>query len=181
MEKELEAPSYGNCPNCWSKKFCLNTQTCPDCWYCIEPDFPYPYKLIENFESIKNEPKEIKKKIKINYWEYKTYEITLNPHNQKITEIKYYFKNKKYLVSIENYNIDKKNIKEKIFYEPKTSEEHIQDHTIIEIKDLKINWIRPKVKVWYWERIYLKKENFYNLKSFVLQIISLYHLKYISK
>ena len=182
MTEQVEIPSYGKCPNCWNENFCIETRSCPECWYSLEHNFPSPYeKLLETIEetdqpSIKN----IIKKLKIKIWDYKTYEVTINPNTQKIIQIKYYYKGKKYLVTID-YQLIEKHYDEIEYSEPETSEEHIQHHDIAKITNLKINWIWPKVKNWYGEKIFIKRHYFESLKSFISYVILNLHLKYISK
>ena len=173
MTKQVEIPSYGICPNCWNENFCIETRSCPECWYDLEHNFPSPYeRLIDTIEEtqltiIKN----IVKRPKIEFWNYKTYEIIINPSTNKIIQVKYYYKNKKYLVSIDNYEIIEKHYNEIEFSEPETSPDHIQHHDIAKITNLKIKWIWPKVKNWYGERIFIEKHNFDNLKSFISYVI----------
>ncbi len=167
----METLDYSwKCPNCDSENFNLSTRTCPDCWYCLEHNnVSISRKIKQTKEKISNNFKLTIKKRKIKFLKYESYQVIINPENNKIVAIKYYFKKKRYIVSF-FYEITNYSKKEKDFSLPENNEEHIHQYNWYKIS-INILWIRPKVHTGYWEKIWLNKQKFTELINFIKKVI----------
>ncbi len=181
--KHISEDYIWKCPNCDSENFNIKLWICYECWYWVDYyDDRYTKvkknkKIIKNTEkSLKNvfftNEKEKRKKMSFNFDNYESYRI--NIIEGKISEIKYKYNYKKYKVQID-YNLKKIKLVEKRFFEPENSDEYSHKIIINKINKLKIIWVWKKVKVWYWEKIYLRKDNFNSLVLFVKKLLEEYY------
>ena len=179
---ESEILSFWKCPNCWSNNFCINTRKCSNCWYSLYHN--NVSKKITDTQTDLTEwisPKISEHKIKLSLWKYESYKVLEN--NWYIIAIKFHFHSNKWIKNFRifiDYNLSKKHIQEKRFYET-DKEEKILEIDLHKIDNLHISGIQEKAHTWWKE----KKGNpnyfkylwidFNSIRKFIIKVIKEYH------